>query len=470
MSGRGVKEGTATRGWFRGGTGQLRGLLVVSLILVLAGGVTVFGSATALTQLTDSLVAVAHEQAGRSARMACAEIREIAKSAKGETLRDVVSDPDLQRRLRSLSGNYDVVLATLVSPEGDPLSHYYCHNRLSRMPTETAEAVRSPSCIQGKTLDVIPAGLLPEGVVPVQEEIWRDGQMLGYIRVFGVSDIEAMSQIDPIRLRIAAILSFMVLLVFGILMLALAVIYWTMLRQAELLNRTAQMEQLAEIGSLASGLAHEIRNPLQSMSLHLDLAREELDEEDPGRIDRLGLTKGLGLIQTQTHRLNQLVETFAGMARVREVQGEETDLARLAGKVVGRMTPQMEKEGIDFKVEIPETLPLRSAPGVLTKAMENLLSRSMEILSKCEDRKVWLRAREEGSHVVVEVEDNGPTLSREDAETIFQPFVEGDMGRRCLALSMTRRLAESIGGKLEAHPGDGCGARFVLKIPRRFQG
>ncbi|MCC5875850.1 MAG: HAMP domain-containing histidine kinase [Candidatus Sumerlaeia bacterium] len=462
----GVKERAATIKWFRGGNGQLRGLIVVSLILVLAGGVTVFGSATALTQLTDSLAMVAREQAANSARLACQEIKQVARACQGKTLAESAKSPELRRHMEELSSRYDIVLASLVNLDGEVLSHYYCNHRLGQMSPENASAVQSPTCVEGKSLDVIPAGFLPDGIVPVQEEIWRHGELLGYVRVFGVSGVDASSRIDPLVGRIGSILSFMVLLVFGILMLALAVIYWTMLRQAELLKRAANAEQMAEIGALAGGLAHEVRNPLQTMGIHLDMAREELEENDPSRFDRASMASGLALVQEQSHRLATLVDNFSRMARSGRLRREQVDLASICRETVGRLASNMEKEGIELKASLPETLPFETDPSVVAQVLDNLLSRSRETIAKSTERRVFLSASAVGSsHVQFEVEDTGPCLTEEDARTIFEPFVDGDLGRRCLALSMTRRMVETLGGTITSHPGTNGGARFVVTLP-----
>lgn len=471
MSEPGVKERAATIKWFRGGNGQLRGLIIVSLILVLAGGVTVFGSASTLNQLTDSLAMIAREQAASSARLACLEIKEVATACQGKTLAESARNPELRHHMQQLSSRYDIVLASLVNPEGEVLSHFYCNNRLAQMSPENASVVRSPTCVEGKSLDVIPAGFLPEGIVPVQEEIWRDGELVGFIRVFGVSGIDAMSQIDPLVGRIGSILSFMVLLVFGILMLALAVIYWTMLRQEELLKRAANAEQLAEIGALAGGLAHEVRNPLQTMGIHLDMAREELEETDPARFDRTALTSGLALVQEQSSRLATLVDNFSRMARSGRFRQEDIDLASICRETAGRLGSTMEAEGIELKTSLPESLPLKSDPAVVAQVLDNLIVRSRETLAKAPERRVFLSARANGaSQVQFEVEDSGPQITAEDARTIFAPFVEGDLGRRCLALSMTRRMVETLGGRISAHPGTNGGARFVVTLPVRPRG
>lgn len=459
---------------FRGGAGQLRGLFVVSLCLVLAGAVTVFGSAKTLQDLTRSLAEVVREEAGRSARLACAEVAQAANSLPGSTLEEIAGSPLLQHTLRTLSPNYDVVLASLVSPEGETVTHYYCEETLGRMSKEKAAAIKSPACLQAATLDGIPEGLLPEEVVPVQEELWRDGELLGFVRVFGLSDVMTARRVEPLRARISAILAFMVLLVLGILLLAVALIYWTLQRQADLLRRTAAAEQLADLGSLAGGLSHEMRNPMQCMNLHLDLAREELEEaeeaRDPAALDRAALSSTLGRVQDQMRRLAMIVENFTTMARGQSRTTEPVDIVSAIRVILERQRDSCRRAGIAITAEnLPESMVYETDPAALEQAIENLILRSQEELrGRGGGRRITLSHGEDhGWHRLV-IEDNGPGLTEEEARTIFHPFVSsGDLGRRCLALTLARRMIEGCGGTLDAFPGHEEGARFVISFPAR---
>ncbi|UCF66349.1 MAG: hypothetical protein JSV80_11185 [Acidobacteriota bacterium] len=261
--------------------------------------------------------------------------------------------------------------------------------------------------------------------------------------------------------------SLVVQLLFGgaISVLLLAVAFLYVLRMVHRVRRfeaeAQRADQLASLGVLASGLAHEIRNPLNAMDINLQLLEEELVS---GQLGDETVTL-LRSSRAEVQRLERLVKEFLAFARPPNPRREEVALAELVDDVVRFSRPEFAEHGIELEVEHEEGTPVVSVDsGQIRQALLNILQNALEVSSR--GQRVWVRtgATEQGE-ARVEIIDQGPGVAEENRERIFEVFWSQKPAGSGLGLPIAQRAIETHAGRieLESEPGHGSTFRMILQ-------
>jgi len=255
----------------------------------------------------------------------------------------------------------------------------------------------------------------------------------------------------------------------GVAVLILVVAFSYVLR---LLHRTRQLEaqaqmddRIAHVGALAAGLAHEIRNPLNVLSMNLQMLEEEL----AGRPGGTGqdTREFLAALQGEIRRLSTLVNNFLSYARPNQPKFETRDLNDVLRDVCTFVRPDFEKRGLRLQVELsPYLPPVELDEGQIRQALLNILMNATHILKAGGTVRVESRVGPQGEAIVA-IGDDGPGIKPDDRERIFQVFYSGRPGGTGLGLSIAARIVEAHGGRIAVESEPGQGARFVLTLPRR---
>jgi signal transduction histidine kinase len=224
-----------------------------------------------------------------------------------------------------------------------------------------------------------------------------------------------------------------------------------------------QAEQLAYVGTLAAGLAHEIRNPLNALAMQLEMLEEDVaracSPRDAGRIQRI--REGLvGVERTVSEFLN-----YAAPGQQKPAWVDLSD--------------QLERIRSEFVAERPDApgrVECNIAPGLkawcdinaLRQILGNLLGNAWSV-QKDGARRLRLEAAREGDWVTIAVDDAGPGIAEGEGEQIFECFYSTRGGGTGLGLPIARRLAEMNGGRLDlvAQRSVMGGARFEVRLPGR---
>ncbi len=214
------------------------------------------------------------------------------------------------------------------------------------------------------------------------------------------------------------------------------------------------------------GLAHEIRNPLNAMSVTVQLLEEDLKE---GGLDREELKAQLGLIRNEAERLESVLSDFQRYARI-IMRAEAADIGQLIHDTLDFMTPTAEQNGIEIVREI-EPLPIMAAdPKLLQQAFLNVILNAFQAMQDGGELKV--EARQDGSESPLTAQvlfsDTGPGIAAEAEVRVFEPFFSTKPGGTGLGMSVARQAVELHGGSVEAgdRPGGG-GAQVVFRWPIR---
>ncbi len=278
--------------------------------------------------------------------------------------------------------------------------------------------------------------------------------------IVGLSEQALLERVGVLRQDLIRQTSLIGVLTLALLLMAFAAI-WTLFRRARRLEEQAvEAERMAYIGTLASGLAHEIRNPLNSLSLNMQMLEEETTGTG-GSQQRL-----LAITRSELHRLERLATDFLSYAKPRPLELEEVPAVELLEQVLEVMGGEVQDRGA--VVEIKD-----SSAGALVRVDRSqirqlLLNLTQNALAASEDAGgavVRLIARRTGAGVALEVSDNGPGIPEQDQQRIFDLFFSTRKGGTGLGLAIVKRIARAHDAELEVYSRPGVGTTMRLLLP-----
>jgi len=254
----------------------------------------------------------------------------------------------------------------------------------------------------------------------------------------------------------------------GLTVLALAgafALIWHLIQRNRWLEaKRHEAQELADLGALAANLAHEIRNPLNSINLNLELLDEDLAGVEPSTRTSLDSTR------REVGRLARLVTDFLTYARPSEPVFEPVSLARLFREVGEFLRTEAGRMGVHLRVVAPPVgLTIRGDAAQLRQVLLNLILNAVQALEGLppDRRVVTLRAETDPGEgeVRLVVHDRGEGIPEEEIERVREAFFSNRRGGTGLGLAIAERIAASHGGRLELeNVADGFEARIVLPM------
>ncbi|WP_239543958.1 sensor histidine kinase [Marinomonas foliarum] len=210
-------------------------------------------------------------------------------------------------------------------------------------------------------------------------------------------------------------------------------------------------QHLVELGSLSAAMAHELRNPLNIISMAAYDAPAETRQH----------------IQTQLKRADRLVSDMLVYSGGLSLQIVATPLRSLIASVLA----QAQLEGVAFELDIDESIELDADPQRLQQVFINLIDNAVSFLRSTPDGKLFIEAEEEDQQLVIRVHNNGPAIDASlQGEALFQPFVTKRAGGSGLGLAIVRRIVDAHGGKIQHRSDSTWPVTFELILPRHFSG
>ncbi len=220
--------------------------------------------------------------------------------------------------------------------------------------------------------------------------------------------------------------------------------------------------QYAEIAQLAGGLAHEIRNPLSTMSLNLDLLAEDFENPETPRDCRV--LKKIERLRRETRRLHNILEDFLGFAKVQELRKKPTDLNEVVDDLRDFREAQAGTQGIVVRTQYGKDLsPVLIDADLFKQALLNLMLNAEHAMP--DGGELMLKTRREGAWNVLDVIDTGQGMSEEVRARIFDAFYSTRAGGSGLGLPTTRKIVEAHGGSIHVQSVPGKGSQFTVRLP-----
>lgn len=220
----------------------------------------------------------------------------------------------------------------------------------------------------------------------------------------------------------------------------------------------ARKNRLADLGQMASHVAHEVRNSLAPLTLYLSLLRRRLSGDGSS-------LEIMDKVEAGFTALEATVNDLLQFSSQRDPRWRNFDLRRMVQDVCDSLAPQFAAQEIDVQVDSPPSLAVAADADMLRRAVLNLLLNALDAMPDGGELviTVW---RGPGT-IELEVADSGPGLDDEARQRAFEPFFTTKSGGTGLGLAIVHRIAEAHGGQVTATNCPEGGAAFTLRIPRR---
>ncbi|MAY81368.1 MAG: hypothetical protein CL930_11365 [Deltaproteobacteria bacterium] len=218
-------------------------------------------------------------------------------------------------------------------------------------------------------------------------------------------------------------------------------------------ERLIRSERLAIVGQMLAQITHEVRNPLNAMSLNAELLAEETMGDES--------TAMLGTITGEIRRLEQITARYLHLSRKRVPELVESSPTELVSRVLKLEGPVLEQAGVTARVEGKETPVCKLDADAIERTLRNLVRNAIE--AGAAELQFKVDATE--TKVRFTLTDDGPGMNDTEAEKAFDPFFTTKARGTGLGLAISRQEIEEIGGSLEYESPPSSGAKFTIDIP-----
>ena len=225
--------------------------------------------------------------------------------------------------------------------------------------------------------------------------------------------------------------------------------------------------RLSASGRMTRGVAHEVKNPINAIVLHLQLLQNKLQQDDPET------RRHMDIIGNEIHRLDRVVQILVDFTRPRDLHLEEVDLRKILENVSTLAAPDAARHGVRVVLELPkhdlpdqdETLMVRVDLDLMKQAILNLVLNGVQSMSA--GGTLTVRARRDDEMILAEVMDQGCGIPPEAQEKIFELYytTKGDKGGSGIGLAQTYQIMQWHYGSVEFDSIVGVGTTFRLRLP-----
>ncbi len=226
--------------------------------------------------------------------------------------------------------------------------------------------------------------------------------------------------------------------------------------------RLRRAESLASLTTLAAGVAHEIKNPLGSIGIHIQLIQKELAalaDEEKERIQGY-----IDVVNEEVNRLNKIVVDFLFAVRPMNVELEDEDMNSVLEDLLEFVRYELEENDIELEADLQQDLPkVQLDDKYFKQALMNIVKNALAAMPTGGTLRVKTRCR--GDSVELIVEDTGEGMSEDVREKIFEPyFTTRDFGSG-IGLTLVYKVVKEHMGEISVRSEEGEGTRFILTFP-----
>jgi len=223
-------------------------------------------------------------------------------------------------------------------------------------------------------------------------------------------------------------------------------------------NEIELSRRLAAIGRLTSGVAHEVKNPINAIVVHLELLREKMRDSDPDS------RRHMDIIGREIHRLDRVVEMLVDFNRPVELQLSDFDLRKLVEDVALLASPDAAQQGVKIETELgKQSLPVRADADLIKQALLNVVLNGVQAMSN--GGELTITARQYDSAATIEVIDHGTGIPPEVRDKVFNLYFTTKKSGSGIGLAMSYRVLQLHNGALDFITEVGRGTTFRLVLP-----
>jgi two-component system sensor histidine kinase PilS (NtrC family) len=235
-------------------------------------------------------------------------------------------------------------------------------------------------------------------------------------------------------------------------------------------RKVAHHERLAVIGQMAAGIAHEIRNPLASLSGSIQLL-----ESDLAPLLGCGDKKLMTIINREIKRLNGTITSFLDYASTDKLLLEYVDMGELLDEVILLLDANIKNEADDIRIEkdFDDQIRLTLDRDQIKQVIWNLLTNAVYALNEISgNKKIRISAKieaanEKNKNFRLEISDNGKGIAPEIRNKIFDPFYTNKTGGTGLGLATCQKIVQAHAGSIKFRSNEGEGTTFTVELPVR---
>jgi PAS domain S-box-containing protein len=221
-------------------------------------------------------------------------------------------------------------------------------------------------------------------------------------------------------------------------------------------NELEVSEHLASIGRVTAGVAHEVKNPLNSMRVWLEVLKSNLPVEGESQ-------QATRMLDSEIERLDRVVKTFLDFTRPVEIQIEDVDMGALVGDVMEGARPEVERLGTEAVVKLQGALLVRADRQLLRQAILNLVLNACQAMPHGGTLSVEMAQDKDDAKIVIS--DTGMGIAPENRKRIFQLYFTTRPGGNGVGLANTLHFIQLHGGTIDFESEPGQGTRFTIRLP-----
>jgi signal transduction histidine kinase len=234
------------------------------------------------------------------------------------------------------------------------------------------------------------------------------------------------------------------------------------MRDAESVRRIGDeiemSRRLSASGRVTGGVAHEVKNPINAIVLHLQLLQNKLMQLDPDT------RRHMDIIGSEIHRLDRVVQTLVDFMRARELHLMEVDLRRMLEEVALLAGPDAEQHGVNIKRDMPaEALPVKADLDLIKQALLNVVLNGIQAMPQ--GGQLTISARREENAAVAEIGDCGTGIPQDVQEKIFELYFTTKKDGTGIGLAQTYQILQWHYGSVEFESREGKGTTFRFRLP-----
>jgi len=224
-------------------------------------------------------------------------------------------------------------------------------------------------------------------------------------------------------------------------------------------------ERLAVIGAMSAKLAHEIRNPLSSITLNIELVRDEVEtlsrnNPDAGKESRSLLES----LDSEVRRIQRVTEDYLKFARLPKPMRDRVQLNEILDQGLSFLNSLFSATSVTLRTELDPKLPaLHADEGQLWQAILNLVRNAIEAMPS--GGTLTVRTETSGGQVVLTVADTGKGMTEAECAQVFTPFFSTKVGGTGLGLPLTQQIITEHGGQIRCESVPNQGTRFIIEFP-----